>query len=140
MAKPSTRRNRFRTGDVFQVALPDGSFAYGRILLDLRRLARAGLFVTPCALAGMCGSALLVRLYKKAFPSPTLSMAELTEAHSFVGELLDGRPIYRGDDPIVGTFPYALANWISRSTYAPFTRIRLGISATRRAAPSPSCQ
>ena len=56
MAKPSTRRIRFRTGDVFQVALPDGSFAYGRILLDLRRLARAGLFVTPFVLAGMCGS------------------------------------------------------------------------------------
>jgi Immunity protein 26 len=105
MAKPSTRRIRFRTGDVFQVALPDGSFAYGRILLDLRRLARAGLFVTPCALAGMCGSALLVRLYKKAFPSPTLSMAELTDAPSFLGELLDRRPIYGGDYPIVGNLP-----------------------------------
>ena len=105
MAKPSTRRIRFRTGDVFQVALPDGSFAYGRILLDLRRLARAGLFVTPCALAGMGGSALLVRLYKKAFPSPTLSMAELTDAPSFFGELLDRRPIYHGDYPIVGNLP-----------------------------------
>ncbi len=37
--EPSTRRIRFWTGDVFQVALPDGSFAYGRILLTF--VARA---------------------------------------------------------------------------------------------------
>jgi hypothetical protein len=105
MAKPSTRRICFRNGDVFQVALPDGSFACGRMLLDLRRLARAGLFVTPCALAGMCGSALLVRLYKKAFRGPTVSLADLSDAPSFLDELLDRRPIYRGDYPIVGNLP-----------------------------------
>lgn len=105
MAKSSTPRIGFRNGDVFQVALPGDSYAYGRILLDLRRLARAGLFVTPCALAGMCGSALLVRLYKKAFRSPILSLGDLSDAPSFLDELLDRRPIYRGEYPIVGNLP-----------------------------------
>lgn len=102
MAKPGTGRIRFRNGDVFQVGLPDGSFAYGRILLDLRRLARAGLFMAPCALAGACGSALLVRLYKKAFCGPSVPLADLTDIPSFLDELLDRRPIYRGEYPIVG--------------------------------------
>ena len=44
MAKSSGKRVRFRSGDVFQIALPGGKFAYGRLLLDLRSLARAGLF------------------------------------------------------------------------------------------------
>ena len=105
MSERTTGRIHFHNGDVFQVALPEGFFAYGRILLDLRRIARAGLFATSCALSGICGSALLVRLYKKAFHDPAISLADLSDCPSFLDELLDRRSIYRGKYPIVGNLP-----------------------------------
>jgi hypothetical protein len=53
----------------------------------------------------MCGSALLVRLYKKAFRGPTVSLADLSDVPSFLEEMLDRRPIYSGEYPIVGNLP-----------------------------------
>jgi hypothetical protein len=105
MAKASMRRVRYRSGDVFQIPFPDGSFGYGRILLDVFRLRRAGVFPARCALGGMCGSGLLVQLYRTTFPRPIPSVTELCRAPTFLDELLDHRQIYRAEFPIAGNVP-----------------------------------
>lgn len=105
MVKSGMRRVRYRSGDVFQLPFPDGSFGYGRILLDVFRLRRAGAFDSHCALSGMCGSGLLVQLYRMAFSQPISSISELDQTPRFLDELMDHRQIYRAEFPIVGNLP-----------------------------------
>jgi hypothetical protein len=107
MAKSGERRVRYRAGDVFQIPLPDGSFGYGRLLLDIRRLAKAGLFACPCALAGIAGSGLMIQVYQVRFPEPLASVVDLRVAPAFLSEFVQNGQIYRADFPIVGHLPVA---------------------------------
>jgi hypothetical protein len=107
MAQTGGRRVHYRAGDVFQIPLPDGSFAYGRLLLDIRRLARAGVFTHPCALAGIYGSGLMVQVYRVRHPQPLASVAVLRAAPAFLSEFVQHDQIYRAEFPIVGNLPVA---------------------------------
>jgi hypothetical protein len=107
MTQKGGRRVRYRAGDVFQIPLPDGSFGYGRLLLDIRRLARTGLFTPPCALAGICGSGLLVQLYRVSYPEPLASVVGLRAIPVFLSEFVQNGQIYRAEFPIVGNLPVA---------------------------------
>jgi hypothetical protein len=96
---------RYRSGDVFQIPLPNGTFGYGRILLDAFRLRRAGVFDPRCELTGLCGSGLLVQLYRRAFAEPLAAVEVLRRSPPFLDEFLDHTQIYRAEFPIVGNLP-----------------------------------
>ncbi|MCA8987897.1 MAG: immunity 26/phosphotriesterase HocA family protein [Planctomycetaceae bacterium] len=99
-------RIRYRSGDVFEIPLSKGTVGYGRILLDVYRLRRAGLFgqVPHCGLDGpVLGSGLLVVLYKYAGPSVTLE--EISELPTLTTQFLMHDDIYRGKFPIIGNIP-----------------------------------
>ncbi len=129
MAKAGMRRVRYRSGDVFQIPFPDGSFGYGRILLDVFRIRRANLFHVSCALAGMCGSGLLVQIYRTTFSQPVASVTDLIGVPTFLDELLDHRQIYRAEFPIIGNLPVTAVD-VDFPEYVCSYHINPGLSVT----------
>jgi Immunity protein 26 len=105
MAKKATSRVRFRSGDGFQMPFSDGSCGYGRILLDLRPLAKAGAFPARSALAGMYGSSLLIQIFRTVASKALASVESLQSVGTLLEQFLDRQQIYRGVYPIVGNLP-----------------------------------
>ena len=107
MTSQRSRHVRYKAGDVFRIALPDKSFGYGRILLDVFRVRREGVFSPMCSLTGPYGSGLLVQLYRYTTTTPLTDPEELTDADTFLDELLAHDQILLGEHPIIGSIPVA---------------------------------
>lgn len=75
---------RFVQGDIFAVPLPDGTYLFGRVMLDIYAALKKRLFPADSSLAGM-GKALLIEMYQEVAktldyqPSPLLIPGAILE-------------------------------------------------------------
>lgn len=106
----SSKRVRYKAGDIFCIPLPDGSFGYGRILLDVFRVRQHRIFDSRCGLNGIYGSGLLVQLYRYATAKPLADVTNLLEAETFLDEFLAHDHIRLGEHLIIGHIPVAPAD------------------------------
>ena len=114
-------RVRYKPGDAFEIRFDGGDVGYGRILLDIFRLRRAGLFerVPHCGLGGsILGSGLLVVLYRYA--GPPVGTDQIAALPTLGTLMMMHDDIYRGRFPITGhtpvsetelDFPEGVINW-----------------------------
>ena len=105
MANAARGRVSFQTGDVFEVCLPDGGFAYGRILLYMRRVSLRGGFKFPHWIASFEANSMLICLTKQRFGARQSKIDGLADFPTLPSELLMTRQIRDGTLPIVGNMP-----------------------------------
>ena len=99
-------RVQYRPGDAFAIPFDDDTVGYGRILLDIFRLRRTGLFqsVPHCGLGGpVLGSGLLLVIYRYA--GQTIALDEIPQLPALGTLLTMHDDIYRGRFEIVGNIP-----------------------------------
>jgi hypothetical protein len=97
------RRVRYRPGDVFEIPFDNGQTGYGRILLDVYRLRRTGLFdeVPYCGLGDpILGSGLLVEIY--SYAGSPLALEATAEQPVLRTKYMMHDDIYRGRFEIAG--------------------------------------
>ncbi|HCS55480.1 Imm26 family immunity protein [Rubinisphaera sp.] len=104
-------RIRYQPGDIFEIPFSDSSVGYGRILLDIFRLRRTGIFSQNphCGLGGsILGSGLLVVLYKYAGSSITAE--DIARLPTLGTMLMMHDDIYRGRFQIIGNWPVSITD------------------------------
>ena len=89
------KRVRYRSGDVFTLPLPDGTFAFGRILLDLFRLSKAHV------LSPSWGD-LIIQIYRFTTTHGAHVPDELRSKPTFPSQVIVHTSILHGQFPLVG--------------------------------------
>lgn len=102
----SKPRVAYYPGDYFEIRFSDDVYGYGRILLDLFRMRRSGMFSDLPRSAfdnPITGSGLLIAIY--AYAGPRLEVPEIAAKPVLGTKLLMHDDIFRGRFPIVGNLP-----------------------------------
>lgn len=76
-------KKQINHGDVFAVPLPDNTYLFGRVMLDIHTITKKKLFPVDSPLPGL-GKALLVEMYQRVFTSTDYKSSDILIPGAFV--------------------------------------------------------
>lgn len=96
------KRVRFRAGDYFSFRLSRTLFGFGRVLLDINRIRKAGLLPQKHGLNLLMGPPVLVQLFAHSSANPRIDISELERTPKFPSDVMMDNLLLYGEYELIG--------------------------------------
>ncbi|MCC6328291.1 MAG: hypothetical protein IT174_07235 [Acidobacteria bacterium] len=96
------KRVRFKSGNYFSFKISRERFGFGRVLLDINKVRKAGLLTDKHGLHLLMGPPVLVQLFAFSAPNPRINIVELERAPTLPSDVMMDNVILYGEYELIG--------------------------------------
>ena len=105
------QRFKFKPGDYFRFKIQRDTFGFGRVLLDIAKIRKAGVLAKEHGLNLIMGPPVLVQLYIFESKSPEIEISELAKKPKLPSDLMMDNLLLYGEFEIIGFEPLVEADF-----------------------------